>query len=268
MNNNNQDNSQGIGSEISESLSELYHDADTDVSRRRICQSLGVIGVLNLAGCGGRESQPENPEDTSTSDGPPSRSEVEMSPNIASLIANHNEQLDGTDYTINIEYQGPSTGSDVSKQLTYLRESGSNASVALVSESTATDGINQFIHYISADTRTVEVELRDGSGSTIDMGVPDSVPTMTGSTVYDEYLLGAGLAEPYEQEMDSLEEPVNVYEIEVHRRLDIEQGKIIVSPDGVIQAFELEWVDDNDTMRWIEVETDDIGATVVDNPGS
>lgn len=142
------------------------------------------------------------------------------------------------------------------------------ASVALVSESTASDGINRFLHYISPDVRTVENELRDGSGSTVDMGAPDSVPKMTGAMIYDEFLLGAGLADPYEQEVESLEEPVEVYEIEVHRRLNFEHGQIFVSSDGVIQAFELEWVDDTDTKRWIEVKMDDIDATVVDNPSA
>lgn len=240
-----------------------------EVPRRRVLQTLGVLGAAKLAGCldmedgedeggqlGGSPAESASDEET----------ELEMDANIAQLIERHDEQLANKSYTLDITLNGEGTDPETTKQIEYSKETEPNRVVSLVTESTVDDGVETFKHFFAPQFQAVELLLDDGTNLAAQINLPASVLEITGGSIFDTYLLGASIADPEETEHEATSEPVGLYDVDFHRGMDLQEGEIAVGSDGIIRMFRLEWLGDDGIPRWIELTTHDVDATTIDTP--
>ncbi|RQG89577.1 hypothetical protein [Natrarchaeobius chitinivorans] len=241
----------------------LTSAADSKISRRRACHIFGMIGSVSLAGCGDAEPAADS---TATPETVTSRNEVEMDPNIATLIESHVTRLEDESHSLTVSVDRGEPGNAVSKTVRYLRESGPESRRKLIDRSTADDGIEAVSHYMGSDYQAVEIDLEDGTQAVAELDPPTDLLELTGAELFDELLLGATVGDPTEREAETRNEPLTAYEIDTHRRLDLHRGEVIVDGDGVIQSFEMEWDNPDGLLHSISVTVNEIGTTEVDGP--
>lgn len=240
---------------------ELTDDADTDTTRRRVCQAASVLGITSLAGCSMLSGDDSTPSD----DAQPVKNETEESvpsaADIDALIDEHVAQIEGKSYTVDVELQGPGTDTTIKKQINYKRSASGEPFVSLREVSTIDDGVESLTHYFGPDLHGVEIGFADGSRNAAALDVASEVLTITGASIFQEYLVGAAVAEPTETS-DGLEK----YPVRAHSRYEFDTGFVTVGPDDVIRQFRLEWTDSNGIERWIEANSYDVGSTAIEKP--
>lgn len=252
---------------------------EDEIKRRRVCEALTVLGGVALAGCSGdeqsEETDPQTAEPTATPDDEDSLTVTsdedgvsELSP--VELITDHNSAIAGQSYTIDIELQDEASDPDVVKELTYKRSAGGDATVSLEEIATIDDGVSDLTQVFTPDEQYTVVTLDSGETLTSTMDTRELTDyisiEITGSSVFLEFLAGATIA-PIDETEPGDEAPYpGEYELRDHRQLSSVSGSLRIRDTGVIDTFSLEWVDDEQHTRWMDVELSNIGDTDVRLP--
>lgn len=88
---------------------------------------------------------------------------------------------------------------------------------------------------------------------------------ITRESIFQEFLKGAAISDPFEITGDS-GEMLEKYKIKAHQRFDFKAGVVVVGQNDFIRRFRLEWVDSENVDRWVEAKIDDVGSTEIDRP--
>lgn len=256
-------NDPAIDEHAQSAVESMTEDADTDTSRRRVCQALAVIGTTSLAGCSGFLDQSGSPTPSSQAGtGTP----VKSAADINTLIQEHIEAVSDRSYTVNMELQGSGSDPDIKKVLEYLRSSSGRPLVSLTEVSTIDDGVESLTHFFAPDIHGVQIGFVDGTTNSAALDISSRVLEITGASVFREYLVGAAVDEPEEVTDTATGQTLESYPVRAHSRYDFDEGVVAVGPEGVIQRFRLDWTDDDGVQRWVVAETSDVGTTEVEWP--
>lgn len=244
---------------VYQSVEELTDDADTDTTRRRLCQALSVLGATSLAGCGGLVG-----DDGREGSGGPAG--VPSAANMNDLIEGHIAAIGGRSYTLGVELQGSKTDPGIKKEIEYLRSTSGEPFVSLTEVSTIDDGVESLTHYFGPDLHGVDIGFVDGTSNTAALDISTRVIEITGASVFDRFLVGAAVEEPTATTAEDTGEELDRYEIKAHQRYDLDRGFVAVDAADMIRRFRLDWTDGAGVGRWVDVEIYDVGSTEVDVP--
>jgi|AntRauMinimDraft_4_1070384.scaffolds.fasta_scaffold00724_8 hypothetical protein len=245
--------------------------SENEVSRRRVCQAMSILGAASLSGCqfGGT--------DESTSSSTPTAERRDESIHVQSagevteysstdLINAHNAAVSDESYTVAVEYQGDDTDPDIIKEISYKRSKAGGTLVSLEEQSTVDNGVRDLTQIFTPTTQYVAVSLETGEElvSEQDLGdVSDHVQIeITGSSLFRQFLAGSSV-----ENVDDAGEPNELngeYRITGHRIFDDATGSLRIGDDQIIREFSLQWADENGIDRWVELSVSAVGETTVD----
>ena len=244
---------------------ELTDDANTDITRRRLCQALSALGATSLAGCnspgGDGGGGGGNGQITSATPTP-----IPSAADMDDLIDAHVAAIRGQSYTIGAELQGGGTDPDIKKEIEYLRSTTGEPFVSLTEVSTIDDGVESLTHYFTPDFHGVDIGFVDGTSNAESLDISTRVIEITGASVFDRFLVGAAVEEPTTRTSEDTGEEFERYQIKAHRKYDLDRGFVVVDTADVIRRFRLDWTDGNGIERWVDAEIYDIGSTDVNIP--
>lgn len=260
---------EAIASSDLDQSKELIEDADTETSRRRVCQALGVLATTALAGCGSLNDDtiPGGGATTNGSGGASATmTTVSSAADMGDLITAHVAQIEGQSYTVTAELQGTGSNPTIKKEIEYKRSTSGRPFVSLTEVSTIEDGVESLTHYFASDFQGIEIGFEDGTKNAGSLDVPRDILVITGESIFQEFLTGAAVAEPDEVTGDS-GEIHEEYSIKAHQGFDFKSGVVVVGPNDLIRRFRLEWIDSENVERWVDAEIYDVGSTEIDRPG-
>lgn len=249
---------------VCRSTKELTDDADTDTTRRRLCQALSVLGATSLAGCEGFGGDAGGGSGDGGTTGTPTA--VSSAADMDDLIEDHVAVIGGQSYTVGVELQGASTDPEIKKEIEYLRSTSGESYVSLTEVSTIDDGVESLTHYFAPDLHGVDIGFVDGTSNAAALDISTCVIEITGASVFDRFLVGAAVEEPTTTTVEDTGEELDRYEIKAHQRYDLDHGFVAVDATDVIRQFRIDWTDDAGVGRWVDTEIYDVGSTVVDVP--
>jgi len=244
--------------------------SENEVSRRRVCQAMSILGAASLSGCQFGGTDESTSSSTPTAERRDESIHVPVSWEVTEysstdLINAHNAAVSDESYTVAVEYQGDDTDPDIIKEISYKRSKAEAHSSRSKSNRpwTTASRPHTNIHTYDAVRRSL-VETGEELVSEQDLGdVSDHVQIeITGSSLFRQFLAGSSV-----ENVDDAGEPNELngeYRITGHRIFDDATGSLGSGTTRLFASFSLQWADENGIDRWVELSVSAVGETTVD----